>query len=417
MKRFRWPFILIGLPFALCFGLIAFIGIRSNQDWAAYQDQLRLARSEGLPTNGAEYAAYIPTCEPNENSGPLYKRLVNRKFFPTDYVQAYHAVAVTPTLASSGRAEEILRSAQPEMTLIDQAVRLPHCWFDRDWSQGGAVLMPEFATMKNAAKLLALRSALEASRGDTVAALGDIEKIFVLSRQAGEEGTIISRYVSQAIYVIGMRQAAIASMYHRSEPRYESRLAKAVREVPTPDLKAENRDRLYTILWLIENSDTKEGRKKLGIKESYVPKFGAINRLLHPSGPARIEVVKAERDFWASLDTRDKNMRPRLKAACERLHDALAAFPTAEKLYYEFGVDDDVPADRMPRFERFRQEYEALVRALSGPTIATKIKTDDLLSPYDGKPLSYLYDGKRIVIRVSNPADAAGPERLILPFK
>jgi hypothetical protein len=47
------------------------------------------------------------------------------------------------------------------------------------------------------------------------------------------------------------------------------------------------------------------------------------------------------------------------------------------------------------------QTYEALIRALTEKSIPKTIRTSDLKSPFDGKPISYRFDGRQIVISVS----------------
>ena len=71
-------------------------------------------------------------------------------------------------------------------------------------------------------------------------------------------------------------------------------------------------------------------------------------------------------------------------------------------------MQEGMAAYRASVFEAGRQTYVALARALNTHPIPTTIRTDDLLSPFDGKPLSYKYNGKEIVIQVSGKPGPGG---------
>ena len=85
----------------------------------------------------------------------------------------------------------------------------------------------------------------------------------------------------------------------------------------------------------------------------------------------------------------------------------LSLFPIAYKLYTSLTADSmgedeaDVIEHRVAFLTAVDQTYLALTRSLSEAVIPKSIKTNDLLSPVDGKPLSYSFDGRRLIIKVS----------------
>lgn len=79
------------------------------------------------------------------------------------------------------------------------------------------------------------------------------------------------------------------------------------------------------------------------------------------------------------------------------------AVPEAAHVYGTFSVGEDLTIWRESMWEARRQQFVALSRALQPKVIPRSIKTEDLLSPFDGKQLRYSYDGKQIVIGVSRP--------------
>jgi len=100
--------------------------------------------------------------------------------------------------------------------------------------------------------------------------------------------------------------------------------------------------------------------------------------------------------------------------AMQRRTFALLAFPVAGKLYSEFTPASDQVVERLKSWKSFKVRWTAVERALAGARVASKIDTSDLLSPYDGKPLRYSYDGKHIHIELDSD-DPASPTRLSVP--
>ena len=106
---------------------------------------------------------------------------------------------------SLAAAQSLLAARRGELGVLEEAVKRPKCWFDRNWSDGPGVLLPEYADMKEAAKLLAIRGSVAANRGDWASALADVGRVFVIARHAGTEPHVISRLVRDGAYSIGIK--------------------------------------------------------------------------------------------------------------------------------------------------------------------------------------------------------------------
>jgi hypothetical protein len=388
-------------------------------DEAAFQEQLRLARQEGIPTTAAEYAAHVPTATPAENAGPFYRQLKTilhkesgRK---TDLTAVDQDVIFHPTAKSRAAAESVLANHHEAIVIVTKAVQLPKCWFDRKWSDGPGVPLPEYADMKEAAKLLAIRGSLAAGRGDSAAALADARRIFVIAGHAGSEPHAISRLIRDGAYHVGMRDVAYWAFMHPDQPAYREALKKALDEMPRPNLREEHLDHLYTILWLMENSTTPQGRAKIGLREEDMGAAEKVLPVLLSRSKARAQVVKAERDYWAALIAPQKDRRALIEQATSDLYKAMLAYPTAASVYEALSAGEDGTIEREPEWEARKLEYEAFLRALDGKGIARSIRTADLRSPFDGKPLSYRYDGKQVVMGVSGFESDSKPVLLKIP--
>jgi hypothetical protein len=103
-----------------------------------------------------------------------------------------------------------------------------------------------------------------------------------------------------------------------------------------------------------------------------------------------------------------------LNAANLLMGTALLAYPVAAKLYDVSFMD---PNEREKTWSARKLARVAAVRALCGATIPKSIQTNDLLSPYTGKPLTYSFDGKQIAISVAviDPEGATIPQTLKIP--
>ncbi len=166
--------------------------------------QLKGARQEGLWTTWQE----IPTAKDipaAENAGPIYtvelpkvKRRLGK-----DQKSVFAARDAIVSGKSKPTDFKTLRRGlielEPILKNIERASELPHCVFQRDWNLGCNVLFPEFAYMKDVAKLFAARAVLETSNGQTARAEKSIAIACHLARHTGEERILIAGLVQAAI--------------------------------------------------------------------------------------------------------------------------------------------------------------------------------------------------------------------------
>jgi hypothetical protein len=417
MKRSKW----IWTAGILAVGIgAALVAVRAaSQDEAAFQEQLRLARAEGLPTTAAEYAALVPKASPEENAAPLYREMGRIANGPigskTDVAVVNRELIFHPGAPAVAAAESLIKLHRRQIELAADAAKLPKCWFDRDWRLGAAVLFPEYAQMKSAAKLLAVRGSLAANRRDAEAALADCRGIFAIADHAGQEPHGISRMVREAIYVIGLQNLTYWAFAHRDQSAYRAAIKRAIDAFPRPNVKDEHRDSLFLVLSMIELTSTTEGRTNLGLREEDIGWAEKVIPILKSRADAKPQIVKAMRDKWAALDRPPKDRAALIDKATKDLDKALFAYPTAADIYEKLTSGGDSRFEREAAWEARKQQYIAALRALDEPRIPTTIRTDDLLSPFDGKPLSYRYDGKQIVISISGYDNDSGPVFLKIP--
>lgn len=389
------------------------------EDERLAQIQLKLARAEGIPTTAEEFKATIPVAKPEENAAPFYRQL--KKPLHIDTRLKSRLTALLKTLPYGGSAEanqsakELLVKFEPALALVDQAATKPRCWFDRDWSLGGAVYFPELDDIKVAAQALAVRGSVEANSGKPLDAIADAHKLFKMGKHLYEEPNAIPRFVGDRIYGHALKALANWSFSHREVPQYRQALKDAIDQMPRPNLKAEHSSDLYCVLNLIDQCSTPEKMKKWGLSEEAQSVSAAAN-IVSKVAPkhAKARIIEASRKIWAAIDSAPEDMQDTVDAASMDILQAMLAFPVAAKLYDPLGLGADYVGQRIPKFEALRQQFVAAYRALKGPSIAKQIQTSDLLSPFDGKPLAYHFDGRQIVITVSGYEDRGQP--LLMKF-
>lgn len=164
-----------------------------------------------------------------------------------------------------------------------------------------------------------------------------------------------------------------------------------------------HRDDLLTMMTLVDESLTPQGRYELGLKEEDVPKIDGLVRLLLSQSKSKIKIATAERQIWEAYGAPPADRTPKMEHAKADLVAGLMAFPVAYS-FYDVLFQDDGNADLFDvGNEAHRISYVALQRALSRTPISKSIHAKDLLSPFDKKPVGYSLDGRQIVITVSAP--------------
>ncbi|HMS53885.1 MAG TPA: hypothetical protein PKA27_00665 [Fimbriimonadaceae bacterium] len=413
MKRLLRRVLLGGAVLAVA-GLVGWWGY-NRKARSAFEEQLRLARQEGMVTSAAEFRARIPNATDTENAASIYRNLKGRLPTTIDFADLTKQVAYKAGRHDLNMARKFLQEYRPVLQDLDVAVERPRCWFDRRWEDGAATLMPELAQMKSAARLILLRATVAVADGNSKAAIQDVERTRKLAKHAGEEPTMIARLVEAGIHRMALDALASWSFSNRNQPLYAQLMIQTVQSLPNPNLKEENLGSLYEILSLIDLCSTPEGRHQLGLSEPDIsPLEGPMSLLINP-WKAKALIVEAERDRWRALTKPDQNLEAELDKATRKLYRGLLAFPTAANLHTMLGSGNDPVLDRQVAFSTGMLRFKALARALSQPKIPKQIDTRDLLSPLDGKPLHYEFNGKQVRIWVSGDDHEGEPVVLKVP--
>jgi hypothetical protein len=122
------------------------------------------------------------------------------------------------------------------------------------------------------------------------------------------------------------------------------------------------------------------------------------------------------RKYWAALDRPLKKRAELIDKIRWELNMGFISFPTAANVYWNLSSGEDGAVMREPPWQANVMRYRVLLMALqASKTPPRKIDTSHLLSPFDGKPLTYSFDGKQIVISTSSGEADSKPTQLKVP--
>lgn len=392
----------------LALALLTPIGIWQFGAWrdrAALEDELRKARADGLATTPAEFTAMLPKIDPAQNAAPYYVDLTNmRGLSRGNYLQLTWLVDFDPKPANLSLAKSTLAANKRRLNLIEKAVLLPHCRMPRKWEDGAAMLLPDLAEAKDAARLLVLRGAVAASEGRHEDAILDIRRAFKVADHVSQDPTKIGKLAGHAIRVLSLRHLSHWAFRYRPHQGYLAELERGIDEIETPDLKSDYRYDLVEALSIVELCSTEEGRFKLGIKPDDIKTKDQVESFFQSETKGKLRIVRAVRATFAALDLPREQVDEAHAAARKELHLGMKSFPMAASLFSMLTEDGAGGEFRVTDYlkgpENYRVVYRTVVRALKAG-VPKYMDTSDLVSPFSGKAVSYFFNGREISIEYS----------------
>ncbi len=196
------------LVVAALLGLV-WVGVRrgvNQKVWEAaadYDAAILAAKEAGVEL---EFERALPKADPEQNAGPDYRAFVAwARSADKAEREAYGIAAnrrVGSQLVSDAETSRAIATIRPALGIAERALTKPICAFDRDWSNPASTLLPEYADMKQLAKILATEAQLHAKAGRRDATLRALTGIRRISEHADDEPILIATLVSVAIRAI-----------------------------------------------------------------------------------------------------------------------------------------------------------------------------------------------------------------------
>jgi hypothetical protein len=200
-----WPRGRLALALAVA---VILTGITFTNLDLAVKVRLAAVRAEA----GAKALALTPPRVPDrDNAAPVYQEAF-AALTPADKVPPPWRDKAATWLTLDGAAfdpgdkdlADFLATQERGLFLLRKAAAMPGCSFERDYSRGIELSLPELDQLRHGARLLALDARARAAHGDGAAALADVAALFGIARHLNEP-ILISTFVAAAIEEMGVR--------------------------------------------------------------------------------------------------------------------------------------------------------------------------------------------------------------------
>ncbi len=193
----------IGLPLVIL--LVLLVGWWTGGRWSERRLQQEIARLEsaGVLLPPDDLIPHVP--EGERNAADLYARAFLIHNFPPEEQSAIHDLE-TGGPQWLARVHEVVEQNRGYYELLDEATRTPACAFPVNWADPYASTphFANYAKLREAARMLALRAELLAAAGDYDGALESCATAVRLAEHVKLEPSIIGQLVAYAIQQIAL---------------------------------------------------------------------------------------------------------------------------------------------------------------------------------------------------------------------
>jgi hypothetical protein len=201
--RYAWNAAIV-----LVAAFLGYLGVRFFQfkgEWstaaASLPDVLARAKTAGVPLELSDIGLDREVPD-SENAAPNYRKAIAalEAISPTERAELAETLmqARWKTGAINTEAGSARKRVQPILNHVLEAASKPKLDFGRDWNLGFEVTFPEYAPMKEIAKLLSYDALLEANSGNIERALDKLEACMRMGHHVSQEPTLVSMLVHMA---------------------------------------------------------------------------------------------------------------------------------------------------------------------------------------------------------------------------
>ncbi|MBS1708305.1 MAG: hypothetical protein JSS65_06230 [Armatimonadetes bacterium] len=381
-------------------GVFATSQVKASKEQSELDHELDLARKAGLPTTPEEFEATLPVAKLEDNAAPVLG-ILGSKAVPLikDREELAYRLTFAPDDATKKTVRDELAKQDYYLRLGDACCQKLTYRALRDYSLGAAIPLPDTSQLKNIANLFLLRARLQDAEGHPERALADISRARRLATFATSDCMMIMRVIGEGMEMSSLQTLAELTFKHRDNEQYREAFQRIAETVAVLDVRDDYRFDLVEVLSLIRLCETEQGRRQLGLtaEDSAIPPAGqALSKLQSPL-VAKAKIVRGTRMKWEALAEEDG---ARYAAGLREMWQGMVSFPLAAKVIEP--IDNDASEPGLPEILYSRRanvlKWRAAARALAGTVVPQQIKTDDLVSPYDSKPIRYAFDGHQIEI-------------------
>jgi hypothetical protein len=144
-----------------------------------------------------ELAPAVPPGQPN--AADIYQKAFDAIRISADDQDILFDFDAPPTEERTHLARQVIAANDSYYELVEQASQIPACAFPVDWDAGFEMTFPHFADMRQAARMLRVRTEVQARSGDLDAAVASCAAALRIAEHAKMEPTLIGQLVAYAI--------------------------------------------------------------------------------------------------------------------------------------------------------------------------------------------------------------------------
>jgi hypothetical protein len=399
--------------FVLVCAIVVFIVATAQQN--NLSAKVAAARKAGFPFEGKSLEMKPPF--PNaKNAAPYYEQAISQ-YRGLSSRQAAETALGKPIEALDEKDRAVLGAfvadMGPALDYMWQGSQADYCYFPKDWDKGAAVLFPEYSSLKQIARTLAVRAQAAVGKGDLPSALEDFATVRTLARHLAEQPTLIALLVSIAVDAIRARSLEVLFPLALKRESDSMWIRECIEAMPEKfDLTGAIKTEAFFMYWLTR--DGVDLRREMGFKtdDGFRPEVDLLQRSAFVRRAVRITVLDLYtpviRDYKPSDDERIV-LDALDQRALEIQEGNRMAWPTLSTFLPVFrGLAESL--------DRARFRRRSLLAALD--VLDHRRKTGawpselpaGYIDPYDGKPLRYKIDGDgfRIWSVGANKTDEGG---------
>jgi hypothetical protein len=159
-------------------------------------------------------ASLPPAPAPDDDAAPLYERAfaelaADKSLTASDSPPAKLLANWKTANVTTADGAALLARHAATLGLVRRAAAKPGCRFVRNWTRPSLdMLVPEYPSMREAARLLALAARRESAAGDSAAALRDVALLGRLATHTAAEPLVIAGFYSIAIDTVALEALA-----------------------------------------------------------------------------------------------------------------------------------------------------------------------------------------------------------------
>lgn len=344
----------------------------------------------------------------SENAAPLYKaavlRLQAESSGDTDLFQQLAKLGYKVT-SDTASAEEVATfrslvqqdAVQEALQLVGRAAMRDQCWYDLNYSQGAALLLPHLGDLRYLSRILCAAARVQADTGNAEGAWDNTLTSVRLANALRDEPMLVSQFIR--ISQFGMAVDTIQHLCEVAVPtdRQIEKLRKALQDFEHvgPLVNAVDGDRLFFGDWFFRQANsgmTDEDAESLGISGWYF----WLRPMLRADHAEYLDVMR-EYAAWASrpYESGDGEF-------VDALRDQVPFYCMQTRLMTSFLSDIKIEYLKMIARARITRVGLAVIAVIdrdgSPPNTLVDAGIDAPIDPFTGKPLIYRAEGKGFVL-------------------